>query len=71
MKLPAGWRLLQVALGAVLFLWALGWLSAAQLPRMPYAILAALLAAGAMWVTEALVTLLVAMLEKNVKGPRE
>jgi hypothetical protein len=33
-------------------------------------ILAALVAAGAMWVTESVVTVFAAMLDKNAKGPR-
>ena len=65
------WRVLQVLLGTLLFLWALGWLDAQRMPRVPYAILAALLAAGAMWVTEGLVTLVAAMFDKNLKGPRQ
>jgi len=70
-KLPVPWRVVQVVLGAVLFLWALGWLDMLRAQRLPYAVLAALLAAGAMWVTEGVVTGVVAMLDKNLKGPRE
>jgi hypothetical protein len=61
---------LQVALGALLFLWALGWLDVLRSQRVPYVILAALVAAGAMWVTESVVTVFAAMLDKNAKGPR-
>jgi hypothetical protein len=69
-KLGPAWRVLQVALGALLFLWALGWLDVLRSQRVPYVILAALVAAGAMWVTESVVTVFAAMLDKNAKGPR-
>ena len=71
MRLGLGWRLVQVALGAALFLWALGWLDVLRAQRVPYVILAALVAAGAMWVTESVVTLVAATLQKKLKkGPR-
>ena len=71
--LPMGWRLLQVALGAVLFLWALGWLDALRERPVPFMLVAGLLAAGAMSVTDALVAGLKTFLERNPnsKGPAE
>ncbi len=75
MTLAPAWRLLQVALGAVLFAWAFGWLDALRLQRLPYLVLMALLAAGAMAVTDSLVSLAAAVFARNrhdlPKGPRE
>jgi len=67
--LAPGWRALQVILGALLFVAALGLLAPLGLPRGPYVFLAVLLAAGAMALTDTLVALLVAMMEK-LKGRR-
>jgi hypothetical protein len=83
-KLAPAWRALQVGLGMLLFLWSLGWLRPLHMQLGPYALLAGLMLAGAMWVTEALVGLLAQALgpkpeenanvndhpDMNSKGPR-
>jgi hypothetical protein len=78
-KLAPAWRVVQVALGALLFLWAMGWLQPLRTHLVPYALLAGLLLAGAMWVTESVVASVAQALgrkddantDTNTKGPRE
>jgi len=64
------WRALQVIAGIALFLYALRLLAPLPLDMTPFVLLAALLAAGAMAVTDSVVGLLAALFEKLLKGRR-
>jgi hypothetical protein len=65
-----GWRAVQVIAGVALFLYAMRLLVPLPLDKVPFVLLAALLAAGAMAVTDSLVGLLAALFEKFLKGRR-
>ncbi len=65
-----GWRALQVIAGIALFLYAMRLLAPLPLDITPFVLLAALLAAGAMAITDSLVGLLAALFEKLQKGRR-
>jgi hypothetical protein len=65
---PPIWRALQLVAGIVLFLYALRLLAPLPLDRMPFVLLAALLAAGAMAVAESLVGLLHSLVENFRKA---
>ena len=64
------WRAVQVIAGIALFLYALRLLAPLPLDMTPFVLLAALLAAGAMAVTDSVVGLLAALFEKLLKGRR-
>ncbi len=64
------WRVLQVIAGAALFLYALRLLAPLPLERGPFILLAALLAAGAMGLSDSAVGLLASVFEKIQKGRR-
>jgi hypothetical protein len=68
-RAPA-WRAVQVIAGIALFLYALRLLAPLPLDKAPFVLLAALLAAGAMAITDSLVGLLAALFEKLQKGRR-
>jgi hypothetical protein len=64
------WRVVQVLAGIALFLYAQRLLAPLPIPFWPFVLLAAMLAAGAMALTDALVGLVATILEKFQKGPR-
>ena len=64
------WRAVQLVAGVALFLYALRQIVPLPLGTTPFVLLAALLAAGAMAVTDSLVGLLAALFEKFLKGRR-
>ena len=70
MTLAPGWRALQVILGALLFVAALGLLAPLGLPRGPFVLLAALLAAGAMALADSAIGLVANVLANLRKGPK-
>jgi hypothetical protein len=63
------WRAVQVIAGIALFLWALRQLAPLPLDTTPF-VLAALLAAGSMALTDSVVGLLAALFDKLLKGRR-
>ena len=64
------WRAVQVIAGIALFLYALRLLAPLPLDMTPFVLLAALLAAGSMAVTDSVVGLLAALFDKLLKGRR-
>jgi hypothetical protein len=64
------WRAVQLVAGVALFLFALRQIAPLPLATMPFVLLAALLAAGAMAVTDSVVGLLAALFDKLLKGRR-
>jgi hypothetical protein len=64
------WRAVQIVAGIALFLYALRLIAPLPLDTTPFALLAALLAAGAMAVTDSVVGLLAALFDKLLKGRR-
>ncbi len=65
------WRVVQVIAGVALFLYALRLLAPMPLDRFGFVLVAALLAAGAMAVTDSLVGVLAGVFEKLQKGRRQ
>jgi hypothetical protein len=65
------WRVLQLIAGVALFLYALRLLSPMPFQRAGFALLAALLAAGSMALTDSLVGLIAAGFEKLQKGGKQ
>ena len=63
-------RVVQAIGGLVLFFYALGFLMPLPLALAPFALLAALTAAGAMAISEAVVGILALVIEKLHKGSR-
>jgi hypothetical protein len=64
------WRAVQLVAGIALFLYALRLLDPQPVDRPHFVLLAALLAAGAMSLTDAVVGLLATIIEKFQKGPK-
>ncbi len=64
------WRVVQLIAGVALFLYALRLLGPLPIARVPFVLLAAMLAAGAMALSDAVVGLLAAIFEKFQKGPK-
>ena len=64
------WRAVQLIAGVALFLYALRLLGPLPVARAPFVLLAAMLAAGAMALSDAVVGLLAAIIEKFQKGPK-
>ena len=64
------WRAVQVVAGIALFLYALRLLDPQPVDRTHFVLLAAMLAAGAMSLTDAIVGLLATIIEKFQKGPK-
>ena len=62
------WRVLRLVAAVALFLYALRQLSPLPIGRLPLALIAGLLLAGAMGVTDSLVGLLAAAIDKLHKG---
>ena len=62
------WRVLQLVAGVALFLYALRLLAPMPLDRLPFVLLAALLAAGAMALTDSVVGVLATAYENFKKG---
>ena len=66
----AFWRVVQLIAGVALFLYALRLLGPLPIARAPFVLLAAMLAAGAMALSDAVVGLLAVIIEKFQKGPK-
>ena len=64
------WRAVQILAGIGLFLFALRQIAPLPLATAPFVLLAALLAAGSMAVTDSVVGLLAALFDKLLKGRR-
>ena len=64
------WRAVQLVGGAALFLYALRVIAPMPLDTLPFVLLAALLAAGAMGIADSVVGLLAALFDKLLKGRR-
>ena len=64
------WRVVQLIAGVALFLYALRLLGPLPIARAPFVLLAAMLAAGAMALSDAVVGLLAVIIEKFQKGPK-
>jgi hypothetical protein len=64
------WRVVQVIGGIALFLYALRLLAPLPMARAPFVLLAAMLAAGAMALTDAIVGVIATIFEKFQKGPK-
>ena len=64
----AFWRVLQLVAGVALFLYALRLLAPMPLERLPFVLLAALLATGSMALTDSAVGLLATVYENLQKG---
>jgi hypothetical protein len=64
------WRAVQLVAGIALFLVALRQIAPLPLAKASFVLLAALLAAGAMAVTDSVVGLLAALFDKLLKGRR-
>jgi hypothetical protein len=62
------WRVLQLIAGVALFLYALRLLAPMPLDRLPFVLLAALLAAGSMSLSDSAVGLLATVYENLQKG---
>jgi hypothetical protein len=67
----AFWRVLQVIAGVALFLYALRLLAPMPFDRVGFVLIAALLAAGAMALTDSLVGLIAAVFENMQKGGKQ
>jgi len=64
------WRAVQLFAGIALFLYALRQIAPLPIATTPFVLLAALLAAGSMAVTDSVVGLLSALFDKLLKGRR-
>jgi len=67
----AFWRVLQVIAGVALFLYALRLLSPMPFERAGFVLIAALLAAGSMALTDAVVGLIASIFENLQKGGKQ
>ena len=65
------WRAVKLVAGVALFLYGMRLLAPLPIPRMPFILLAAMLAAGAMAITDSICGIVAAILEKISKGPRQ
>ena len=65
------WRVLQLIAGAVLFLYALRLLPPMPLERIGFVVIAALLAAGSMAVSDSVVGLIASVFENLQKGGKQ
>lgn len=65
------WRVVQVIAGVALFLYALRLLAPMPFDRFGFVLIAALLAAGAMAVTDSLVGVIASVFENLQKGRRQ
>ena len=64
------WRAVQLVAGVALFLYGLRLLAPLPIERAPFVLLAAMLAAGAMALADAVIGLLATIVEKFQKGPK-
>ena len=64
------WRVLQLIAGVALFLYALRLIAPMPIERLPFVLLAALLAAGSMALTDSAVSLLATVYENLQNGRR-
>ena len=64
------WRAVQLIAGVALFLYGLRVIAPLPIDRGPFVLLAAMLAAGAMGLSDAVVGLVATVFEKLLKGPR-
>ena len=65
------WRVLQLVVGAALFLYALRLLPPMPLERIGFVVIAALLAAGSMALSDSVVGLLATMFENLQRGGKQ
>ena len=65
------WRVLQLVVGAALFLYALRLLPPMPLERVGFVVIAALLAAGSMALSDSVVGLLATMFENLQRGGKQ
>jgi len=65
------WRVVKLLAGIAMFLYGMRVLAPLPIARVPFILLAALLAAGAMAITDSLCGIVAAVLEKILKGPRQ
>ena len=64
------WRVVQLIAGIALFLYGLRVIAPLPIDRAPFVLLAAMLAAGAMGLSDAVVGLMATVFEKLLKGRR-